>query len=244
MQKPSTKFNLKLPSFGVPSTLITLLLVPLFVYLGYWQFNRFSEKNKIQLELESRINEPTMIHWPLSEDLSTYRYRQLQISGQFLNEHNILLENQIFKGQVGYHVLTPFLVDKEDKICLIDRGFIPQGKTRQDLPPIPAISGKISITAILNFPSRKLQLKENAIEFTSWPLRVSNIDLRKLSKIFSSDLCPFILQLNPKDPYGFAIPPLTIPVPASRHLAYAIQWFIMAIAVFIYYLFINIRHAR
>src|SRR5476649_1715651 len=95
---------------GWISSLTTLLLIPLFVYLGFWQIDRYHEKLNNQQALVSRMNAP-LIH-RISPDVTQLdpllRYRQLQVTGHFLNEHQIYLDNQTLKGQVGYRVITPF----------------------------------------------------------------------------------------------------------------------------------------
>jgi surfeit locus 1 family protein len=238
---------------GFISSLTTLLLIPLFVYLGFWQMDRYHEKLNNQQALVSRMNAPVLqvIHHispnaiPLDPLL---RYRQLQVTGRFLNTRQIYLDNQIVQGQAGYRVITPFQPIGESTILLIDRGWIPIGKSRNELPIIkPVLSGQTTLIGTINLPANGLPLNnlfskmpEKTIKQISWPLRIQRIEFLNLESIFLQKLHPFILQLNPKDPIGFNIQTITFNPPPSRHLGYAIQWFIMAISVLFYYLVINL----
>lgn len=225
-------------------SLTTLLLIPVFVYLGFWQIDRYHEKQIPQQALESRFSLPIINK--ITHFDPTLRYRQLQITGHFLNKHQIYLDNQIVKGQVGYRVLTPFQPIGQSDILLVDRGWIPLGKSRDEMPLVKPVLGQQTLIGTINLPANGLQLsnlfnktQNKANHQISWPLRVQHVDFENLASLLSQKLTPFILQLNPQDSNGFSIQPITFNPPPMRHMAYAIQWFAMALAVLIYYLVIN-----
>lgn len=235
---------------GWVSSLTTLLLIPLLVYLGFWQIDRYHEKLNNQQALVSRMNAPMIHH--ISPDVTQLdpllRYRQLQVTGHFLNEHQIYLDNQTLNGQVGYRVITPFQPIGQSKILLVDRGWIPLGKSRNELPIIKPVLSEQTLIGTINLPANGLQLNnlfskksEETINQIYWPLRTQRIEFLNLESLLLQKLYPFILQLNPADPMGFNIQPITFNPPPSRHMGYAIQWFAMAIAVLIYYLVVNLR---
>lgn len=239
---------------GLVSSFFTLLLVPLFVYLGCWQFDRGREKTQQQETLEHRMKEPIakgisalMASLPKptllqSSIIETLRYKRLEATGIFLNDKQILLDNQIFEGRIGYRILTPLLL-QDSKILLVDRGWIPMGKNRNELPIVPAIPGKISVVGMVNQYSHGLQLKHFA-PVVSWPFVTQQIDFKMLSDFLGQEVYPFILQVSSSDPLGFQVPPPSFGIPAKRHLGYAMQWLVMAFAVFVYYVVINSRQAN
>ena len=234
---------------GWASSLTTLLLIPLFVSLGLWQMDRYHEKLNSQQELASRINSAVIHHISDATQLDPLlRYRQLQVTGHFLNEHQIYLDNQIQNGQVGYRVITPFKPIGQSKILLVDRGWISLGKSRDELPIIKPVLLEKTLIGTINLPANGLQLlnlfsktPEKKMNQISWPLRTQRIEFLNLESLLSQNLYPFILQLNPQDSVGFNIQPITFNPPPSRHLGYAIQWFAIAIAVLIYYFMINLH---
>ncbi len=215
--------------------LATVLLITLFVYLGFWQIDRYYQKQTLQQNLEERFNLP-IIH-EIADFDPGLRYRQLQVTGHFLNEHQIYLDNQIVKGQVGYRVITPFQVIGQPKILLVDRGWIPLGISRDHMPTIKPVLGQITLIGTLNLPTNALKLtslfNHKTTTQNSWPLRIQRIDFAHLTSLLSQNLYPYIVQLNPEDPSGFDIQPITFNPPPSRHMGYAIQWFTMALVLFI-----------
>ncbi|HXH54552.1 MAG TPA: SURF1 family protein [Gammaproteobacteria bacterium] len=238
---------------GWVSSLTTLLLIPLLVYLGFWQMARYHEKLNNQQSLVSRMNSPLIHKIPpsMAQFDSLLRYRQLKITGHFLNARQIYLDNQTLNRQVGYRVITPFQPIGQSKILLIDRGWIPLGKSRNELPSIKPVLSEQTLIGTINLPAHGLQLNNlfsqtshKIMNSISWPLRVQRIEFLNLESLLLQKLYPFILQLNPQDPMGFNIQPITFNPPPSRHLGYAIQWFAMAIAVLLYYFVINLHSSR
>lgn len=214
--------------------LATVLLIALFVYLGFWQIDRYHQKQTLQQNLAERFNLP-IIHKITNFDPGL-RYRQLQVTGHFVNERQIYLDNQIVKGQVGYRVITPFQIIGQSDILLVDRGWIPLGISRDQIPTVKPLLGQQTLTGTINLPTNGLKLvnifKKTTYQHT-WPYRAQYIDFTQLASRLSQNLYPFIVQLNPQDPMGFNIQPITFNPPPSRHMGYAIQWFAMALVLFI-----------
>jgi len=237
---------------GLGSTLTTLLLLPFLVYLGIWQLQRWEEKLQLQNTLENRGKaSPIILSSPHDQadlkkilnkegDLQKIRFRQLEVSGHFLNTKQILVDNQILEGKVGYRVITPFLPKGDPKILLIDRGWIPLGQDRHTLPTIMPIIEEITLLGIINFPVNGLILKKEIHPLENvWPQRVQSLDFQVLSTLMQATLYPFLLQLNEKNSYEFSLLPTSFSISAARHLGYAVQWFTMALVIFIYFLVIN-----
>ncbi len=252
MRLPVLQFGRWIFSPGLTSSISTLLFILLFVYLGFWQTSRYSEKLNLQKKLEDKIKSPILKFTPLfiekiltKEDWEKIRYSQLQITGQFINTHHILLDNQTLNGQVGYRVITPFLPTSSSKMILVDRGWIPLSKNRDLLPAFTPILGTVTLHGMMNNPtSPGLQLKKIQPVPNIWPLRVQSVDFEELSVMLKTHLYPFMLQLNPGDRYGFKIPIQFFTTSATRHLGYAIQWFTLALASLIYYLAINSHRSK
>ncbi len=268
---------------GLASTVVVLFFVPIFLLLGLWQWQRFQNKNATAYNQEMRKPLLTSLKANIVQKegaMQDQQGRSLRSEGQFINQHTILLDNQIFKGQVGYKVLTPLsiqrqpdpehtmsfdpehTIDPEQTISsdpkqslsstrlLIDRGWIPLGPSRATLPTIPPIQGTVRIQGRLYRPIQGLKLaaskpapnngRKHSIE-TLGPLRVLNMDLKELEQRLGYTLYPLLLRLEPGDALGFTLLPFEAHggIPASKHLGYALQWFMMALAVFIYYGVIN-----
>ena len=113
-------FKFKIKSWWL--TLLALIFMGFFIYLGLWQLNRAKVKQNLLAAYEMRINLPALSaqSFDLKKDL---RYYRLTLTGHFDNQHTFLLDNKIFHQQLGYEVYTPFITPGLSPI-LIDRGFI------------------------------------------------------------------------------------------------------------------------
>lgn len=231
---------------SITGTLITLLLMMLFVKLGVWQLGRMEQKKVLSHNLQLRTTD-NIIEFSheegemINRDIDSFRFYPMQVTGSFLEDHDILLDNQIFEGKAGYHVLTPFLSKVSNTLILIDRGWIPWGEDRNELPEIPKVLGTVVVKGIINQFPAGLKLANQDEEEDIWPLRVQVVDYHALSDALKYPIFHFILKLQKDSPYGFAIGPIYFGLSSDRHLGYAMQWFTMALATFIYYLVIHLR---
>jgi len=244
MKKPTIQLGPWIFRPGLISSFSTLLIFPCLVYLGFWQLNRFEQKQHLQQMFERRAQAPPLEPARLTppHNLSALRYHRLELSGHFLNNHQILLDNQIFQGAVGYRVITPFLPSlKGAKVLLVDRGWIPAEKSRQALPILRPFPEEVRLQGMINLPVHGLLLKAPPLLPNTWPLRVQAIDFQTLAVLLQQPLYPFLLQLDRPAPYQFSKLPVFNQFSADRHLGYAIQWFTMAFVTLIYYLVINSR---
>lgn len=210
-----------------------LFLILLFIVLGSWQISRGNFKaslhDAIQPANESNITGLTL---PLDKP-GKWRYRNVRVYGSYLPEKQFLLDNQIRDQQVGYSVLTPFLVHAANAWVLVDRGWIAQGVQRDVFPPVPVDREANYITASIYVPYGKPfslgQIAEG--EDHGWPRRIQFVDYTELSNRFGAELQPFTLRLDPQEKSGYRRDWSTHQLPANKHYAYAFQWFAMAIAV-------------
>ena len=98
-------------------TLVVLLVLPLFVYLGLWQLDRADQKRTLHREFEVRQEAEAIdlnSKEKLSEIFNELNWRNVFIEGAFSREINILLDNQVVNGVVGYYVYTPFKLKDQD----------------------------------------------------------------------------------------------------------------------------------
>lgn len=222
------------------NTLVTLVLLSVLVNLGFWQLNRAAGKTLIQSEFESRQHKIIDLK-KLNNSSQDLRFFKLKLTGKFDNQHFILLDNKIMNHQIGYELYVPFYImddnieNNKNKLILIDRGFIPQGPSRQVLPEIDPILGKQDIQGILNTaPSSGISLGTEEKSNNQFPMRVSKIDLTQLGAILHQNLYAYILVENSNATPIMSMKP-------ERHIAYAVQWFMLAGTLFILYLVVSIK---
>jgi len=168
-------------------------------------------------------------------DSPSSRYLRVQLKGSFLNEYSILLDNKIKNGQVGYHLITPVaLTDRQ--WLLVDRGFIPAGPKRADLPKIPSVLGEVTIEGYLDFSYRNPFIS-NPLETQKiqWPLRMQHLDLPLLGSLWHKEIFPMLVIFNSKAPSA------TYGMTPQKHLGYAVQWFALSLTLLLFYLFTHLR---
>jgi surfeit locus 1 family protein len=223
---------------SLPSTLVTLVLLPLFIALGLWQLDRAQYKRGLEMLYAERAQDvPVSLDRPVTHP-SALRYRLVELSGRFDPRHTVLLDNRVHHGRVGYEVFTPFEVQGAGLWVLVNRGWVPQGESRSDLPAIATPTGGVDLRGIINLPpGMGLTLGEE--EDPSVPAVVQQVDIARLSSWAGVPLQPIVVLLDPASRYGFVREWQPAPTGAGRHLAYAVQWFGMALALLILYLVIN-----
>ena len=230
----------------LPVSLVFILMLSLFicltVYLGMWQLDRAKYKKYLLDKITQQNSAPAVsISNFINTNYPQNRFMQVNIMGNPLNYQNILLDNQInYKKQSGYKIITPIrLSENPEIIILLDRGFIPRTKSKQELPTIAPLSDPIVIlSGIINNPSTGILLQqEDYAKNTQWPLLVQSIDFKQLRKIFGNNLCLFIVQENNSNNDSMQQIMGNYIKDSHKHTSYACQWFVFAILGLCYFLY-------
>jgi surfeit locus 1 family protein len=211
-----------------------LCLLPILIALGVWQLNRAEEKRALlKLQEQRQSTETLFLSATIPDNSDALLYKPIQALGHYDGDHQYLLDNQVNKGRAGYFVLTPFRLKNESKAVLVNRGWLPLGKSRTDLPDIDVDSKEITVTGRINrFPSVGLKLAGAEIPENSWPALVQVIDTNVLAKQLTYPLFDFQVELDKQSTNGFTrewqAPHTMTP---EKHIGYAVQWFLLAITL-------------
>lgn len=220
--------------------LFSFLLLPLLIYLGFWQLQRADEKYTLQ-DLIAEQQELPPLQWPPSATdgaaTGTHLYREVQMEGEFAAQRTWLLENKIYQSRVGYEVLTPFILANGEAI-LVNRGWIEGTGYRDRLPAIPPVEQVTSVSGRLLEPTRNTLLNQ-VIPGEQWPQPILQIDLQQMQMFVDAPLLPWVLQINSQHPAALTVDWQDVNMPANKHLGYAWQWFSMALALVILTIFAN-----
>jgi surfeit locus 1 family protein len=216
--------------------ILALILIGILASLGYWQLSRAKQKEILLQSFEKRTAEAPLPTSVLQQkESSDLRFYRTTLSGTFDNKHTFLLDNKTDHGKVGYEVYTSFKANGLATAILVDRGFVPIGKSRKELPSIKPIIGNVSILGMLNLPPNYVafgQMQESS-HLTS-PLRIQFVSLSELSTLLGETFFPYILTITPEDPAAYHIQWQNfITMPPERHRGYAVQWFALALTLLI-----------
>tara|TARA_B100000579_G_scaffold23247_1_gene16411 strand:+ start:67 stop:762 length:696 start_codon:yes stop_codon:yes gene_type:complete len=217
--------TIKLVKNNKALSLFSIFFTLLFISLGFWQIERAESKAlKMKAFNEMQKSPPIIL-----KDLSA-AWSRVFIEGFYDSSRQVLIDNQINDGQVGYKIYTPFYFD--DKAIFVDRGWIPRGKTRSELPDIVFQSDRLRIVGSLLKPEKEV-LAGDDIFTKNWPIvsqtKLPNIIETKFNKDFSDSVIVlepgsnFLKEYIPLQP--FVISP-------TKHYGYALQWFTMSIVLF------------
>ena len=208
-----------------------------FVHLGFWQLDREEEKRVLLEEREARLQQPPIKASIVQSEGPDLAGLPILLSGNFLQEFTLLLDNVVLEGNVGFEVHQLFR-DYSGRHFLVNRGFVPMGRTRDDPVDIPAVSGKqVQIVgSVYQKGGAPLSLQHEQNLENDFPAIVQHIDIVQLRNTVDRDVYPHVIRL--KEGQHGALPrywPDTV-IPPEKHLGYAIQWFAMATAVVILWL--------
>ena len=220
----------------LPSVLV-LLLFPCLIALGFWQLERAEEKRELLAAHQAQ-----QLAAPISiaelERQSNPAYQRVQLQGFFDARHTLLLDNRTRDGKVGVEVLQPFYDQASGLWLLLNRGWFPRGRSRDQLPEIPALPETLSVAGRSYVYSDKVfTLAEDDLSQPSWPLRVQRVDMARLGQLLGIELAPFEVRAEPGEPLETGAQMVrdwtgSMMTP-DRHRAYALQWFAMAAALVI-----------
>lgn len=228
-----------------PSLVVAALLV-LLLSLGFWQLDRAGQKRVL---LEAYGNRPNDAPIQLAPDFvpgPDWRYRRVQAVGAYDSGHQFLLDNRVYRGRAGYHVLTPLRLAHSDVVVLVNRGWVPQGATRADLPalPVPAEAG-VLIEGLIDFPPEKVfALGEGEDRDPGWPKVLQRVRLDLQAQQLNTRLLPLVMLLAPDQRGGFVREWKPVVIGPERHVGYAVQWFALAAALVILYILANLKRVE
>lgn len=213
--------------------LLSVVLMALFLRLGFWQLSRAHEKTLLLKSYAARTQHPPLHANDLLQ-LKDWRFYRITLQGQFDNDHTVLLDNKTHDGKIGYEVYTPFVAQGLTNPILVDRGFIPIFKSRRELPTIKSIPGVVTLMGMLNTPPTYVSLGSmRDPSISNWPARIEYLNLTELADLISQPLHPAILNLSPDDPAAYAIEWQVVIMSPEKHQGYAVQWFAFALTLLI-----------
>lgn len=217
--------------------MLAALLLPVLLSLGNWQLSRAEQKQQIKTELKNRQFLPPV---PVSEIMGEkdIRYRAVFLQGKYDNDRTFLLDNRVKNGRVGYEVISPFIL-ADEKIVLVNRGWIAAPKLRSELPTVPAVERVAALTGMVYRPFVEAQKVSADVSQDEWPRVVQSVNFAEIAKQLGKSIPSFTVRLNEGVAGSLLTGWPTVNVEPRKHIGYAVQWFAMALALFILTLIAN-----
>ena len=140
---------------GMLATVGAVILLPMLVSLGFWQLDRAEQKRAIQAEYDTRGRDERVEIGPQLQQADDLRFYRVIAHGTYQPQYQLLIDNRVQDGRVGYYVITPLRIRGSGTLALVNRGWVPMGQTRDDLPAASAPSGMLEITGVATVPLNK-----------------------------------------------------------------------------------------
>lgn len=223
------------------ATLATAAGGALTITLGFWQLGRADTKQALQSRIADFAKQPPIRLGASMPNIDDLLLRHVEASGQFDPRHGVYIDNRHHKHQPGYHVYMPLRIAGSDKYLLVNRGWIAASAERNRVPPVKTAEGEVTVLGTVVPPSERfLELSSKVAEGNVW----QNMVLERFRQASKLDVQPIIIQQTaligaPDDGLIRDWPPVDLK--RNTHLAYAVQWFALAAAIFVTYLVRNVR---
>ena len=229
------------------TSLLALVFFSLFISLGFWQLDRADYKRTLYSDFENRQSGQAIDlnhdNTKLS-DKEEIIWRHVNATGEFLEQYQILLDNQVEKGQAGYYVYTPFKLEQSEHAVLVNRGWLSTGNDRTVSPALIMTNDLVNIMGVAKEePNTWLLLKNMPPEqMNKGVYRVQRLNINEVAELTKTKLLPYIVRLEPESKHGYRRQWQLPGSGVSIHNGYAFQWFAFATVLLIIYLVLNIKN--
>ncbi|MEV1021761.1 SURF1 family protein [Streptomyces sp. NPDC050264] len=219
-------------------TLVALVLIPTMIRLGIWQMHRYEERAaRNQLVTDALNAKPVPVEGLTRSGhtvTSSERYHAVTAKGRFDTDDEVVVRRRTNSDdEVGYHVLTPFVLD-DGKVILVNRGWIPDDDTDQStFPKVPAPPrGEVTVTGRL-MPDETTEAS-GIKDLKGLPDRqIMLVNSEQQAKRLGKQVLGGYLAQTAPEPKGDT--PELIGKPgmedSALNFAYAYQWWLFAAAV-------------
>ncbi len=226
---------------GIAPTVVVLVLLPLMVGLGCWQLSRGQEKQAlVDSYAERRAAEP--IHGDQLAALADPAFRRVHLSGQFDAEHSVLLDNRMRDGKAGVELLQPFHDQASGLWLLINRGWLPW-PDRRTPPAFTTPEQPVTLDAwVYVAPGETFQLQADPVA-SNWPRLLTALHPCALWAELGRSGYAYELRAEP-GPGTYETRWPVVAMGPEKHLAYAVQWFAMVLALLALYLYLGWHHTK
>lgn len=223
------------------TTLLTIVLIALLISLGRWQLRRADEKRALFDSFAAGTDATQTI------ELRTppvRRYQHVGASGHYDPTRQILIDNMVNAERAGYFVITPFALAGGGWV-LVNRGWVPLGASRAERPAIPVSSDVRQVRGRADhMPSPGIQMGTKAVLAPPYPVVAAFPSRNEIARLLGESSwtsATDLVLLDPGEPDGYVRDWSPPGFPPMRHIGYAVQWFALALTLFILWVVTNLR---
>jgi|KBSMisStandDraft_5_1062788.scaffolds.fasta_scaffold324369_3 surfeit locus 1 family protein len=207
-------------------TVAAIVTVAVCVAAGNWQHRRMQEKEALEAQIAATASAPAVPLPPGAVDWRAWRFRSVTLAGTFDAQRQIIIDNAVHSGRVGYTVVTPLLL-ADGRVVMVDRGFVLAGPSRTVLPNVRPPSGTVTLRGRIDFPpTGYLDLGgAPAAKGVLW----QHLDPARYAEATGLPVLPFVVDvLESSWDDGLARDSALPESGIEKHLSYMMQWYTFA----------------
>lgn len=215
------------------------MLFALGLALGQWQLGRAVQKLALRDAIAENQAKPQLDNDGFLAMLGTGEllYRRVTLTGYWLADATVFLDNRTMNARVGLVVVTPLKLEPSGQVVLVQRGWVARNfLDRQALPHIATPSALVQIEGMVSPPpSRHFDLggSDNA--------RIrQNLDPKTYGDALGLALSPVSVQESGDERDGLSRDWPQPNTGVDTHYGYAFQWFTLSALVALYYFWFQI----
>ena len=215
-------------------TLVSIIISLICFSLSIWQVKRLEWKKNLISNIEKAYNSDSININALSGDLRNFKFKNVYLEGTFINEKSMFLGPRVNKDQVGYHLITPFLL-KDGRYILTNRGWLKEIIKIREPNKEYLIKGILKESDIKNIFTPKNNMEKNLWFYISTDEMSKFAGLRLEDNIFVD-----LIGSNPN--HKLTIINSSTPKIVNNHLQYAITWAILGLLFLVMNYIYSKRH--
>ncbi|WEF30986.1 SURF1 family protein [Pseudoduganella chitinolytica] len=222
----------------------TVVLVALGIALGQWQTRRAEEKLALQSRLAAAGAQAPLRLEATAPTLAQAEWRRVAVSGTFVAQWPVYLDNRPHGGQAGFYVLMPLRIDGSDRHVLVLRGWLPvDAARRQHIRPYATPPGRVTIEGIARRDAGQVLQLGDAVPPAPGAI-VQNADVAQVAAASGLRLMPFVLQQTSSGTDSLVRDWPAPELGVDKHRGYAFQWYALALTAFLFFVITGILSGR
>jgi surfeit locus 1 family protein len=226
---------------------IVLAALAALLALGTWQLERRAWKADLIANLEAKLALPPasladILADDNGEEYRGIEYRPVRVTGRFRHDQEFYHAARSYKGQNGFHVVTPLLLDNAPggiDAVLIDRGWVPADRQSPASRAAGLVTDTVTVTGIVRRPVKPNWFTpDNQPERNQWYWADVPAMTAALNERAGIDqVAPLLIEAGPAaNPGGLPIGGQTRVELPNNHLQYAATWYALAATLAVIYL--------
>jgi len=215
-------------------TLVSIIISLICFSLSIWQVKRLKWKEDLISNIEKAYNSDSININMLNDDLKNFKFKNVYLEGIFINEKSMFLGPRVNKNQVGYHLITPFLL-KDGRYILINRGWLKEILKIKEQKKEYLINGILKESDIKNIFTPQNNMEKNLWFYISTKQMSEFSEIKLVDNIFVD-----LIGSNPNE--RLTIINSSIPKIVNNHLQYVITWTILGLLFLVMNYIYSKRH--